>query len=309
MRAPKRIFHFFKDVGKEWVEDEVPRRAAGLAFYTLLSLGPLVLILVSVFGLLLGSAAAESAVVQQSQTLIGAVGADVVRDIVDQASRPGSGGLGVAVGFVLLLFGATGVFGEMQSALNWMWDLRSKPGRGIRGILRSRLVSLGTMAGLAFILIISLVMSEGISALADRIGDDESTGIALALLTQIASFVVALLVFAFAFKVLPDARARWRDLWIGAAVTAVLFTIGKAVLGLYLSHSSTGAYFGVAGSLVVLLVWVYYSAQIFFIGAEITQVYSRRYGSGIRPDESAELISTLPKKPPPKKRAGKRTEG
>jgi len=295
----RKVLRFLKDVFKEWRDDEIGRRSASVSFYTLLSLAPLLLIVVSVLSLAIGSDAAEAQLVKQTQSLIGAVGADAVKAIVEEASGPASGGIGLAIGVVLLIIGATGVFAELRSALNWMWDLQPKPGQGIKGLLRTRLVSLGGLAGFAFILMVSLVVSEGVSAMADWIAGSPASQVLLVIVSQLASLVIFVLLFAFAFHVLPDARVPWSDLWIGAAITAVLFAIGKAALGLYLSRSAAASSYGAAGSLVILLLWVYYSAQIFFTGAEITQVYSRQYGKGIKPDEHSISIPEAPRKAPP----------
>ena len=283
------------DVAKEtaaaWLEDDASRLAASLAFYTLLSLAPLVIIAVSVAGLLLGTEAARGQIAGELSSVVGPSAAQGIQAVVASARSQASGAVGTLIGLVTLFIGASGVFGELQHALNAIWEVRAKPGRGWVGQLRDRFLSFTMVLGVAFLLLVSLLLSAALSAL----GHAMTTGLPGGeLFWQAVNFAFSLAMvtglFALIFKLVPDVLIRWSDVWVGAFVTALLFTIGKSLLGIYLGHASIGSSYGAAGSLVVLVIWVYYSAQILFLGAEFTQVQAHRRGHTIRPSHNAEAF-------------------
>jgi membrane protein len=208
------------------------------------------------------------------------------------ASQTSDSIFAAVIGFVVLLFGAAGVFGQLQDALNTMWEVKPKEGRGILGIIKDRFVSFGMVLGIGFLLLVSLVISAGLAALGNfLVGLLPAYEIIMQIISFVVSFAVISLLFALLFKYLPDAKVAWGDVWLGAVVTALLFTIGKELIGLYLGRSAVASTYGAAGSLVVLLLWIYYSGQILFFGAEFTQVYANMFGSRIVPAEGATFIS------------------
>lgn len=296
--SPKKLVSLAKEVLTEFSEDKAARLSAALAYYTIFSLAPLLIIVIAVVGFFWGNqpSGVQANLVQEIRAMLGPEGAAAIQAMLENASRPGSGGVVATVlGVVTLLVGATGVFSQLQSALNTIWDVEPLPGRGIKGIVQTRLLSFGMILGVGFLLLVSLVVTAVLSALSDY-----ATGLApgLELLFQVLNFVVSFaivtLLFAMIYRVLPDVEIAWHDVWLGAAITALLFTVGKLAIGLYLGNSSVGSTFGAAGSLVVLLVWIYYSALILFLGAEITQVAARHYGSRIAPSRHARHVPATP---------------
>ena len=285
---PQAIFALLKQTVSEWLEDRASRLGAGLAYYTAVSLAPLLIILIAIAGFVLGRQAVEGQVVAQIQGLVGKTGAEAIQAMIASASQPKAGIIATVVSIATLLFGASGVFGALQDALNTIWEVTPKPGRGMMGMLRNRFVSFTMLLGVGFLLLVALVLSAGLAALGKFLGGllpiPEAV---LQAMNFVISFGVITLLFALIYKILPDAEIRWSDVWTGAAVTALLFTIGKFVLGLYLGKSSAGSAYGAAGSLIVVLLWVYYSAQILFFGAEFTQVYANTYGSRVVPSPDA----------------------
>lgn len=291
MNAPG-AWQLVKKTVAEWIEDKAPQLGAALAFYTAISIAPLLVIALAVAGYFFGEEAARGELVGQLRSLVGEQGGQAIEDMVDSADKPGTGSVAAIFGIATLLFGASGVFGQLQDALNTIWEVKPKEGRGVWGFLKDRFLSFAMVLGVAFLLLVSLVLSAALTALSawtERLPD------AVEWLAPIANFAVSILVitllFAMIFKLLPDVKMAWSDVWLGAAVTAVLFAIGKFAIGLYLGHSSTASSYGVAGSFVVLLLWTYYSAQILFFGAELTQVYANMYGSRIVPAENAEPLT------------------
>jgi membrane protein len=277
----------------EWSEDRVPRLAAALAYYTTFSLAPLLVVLIAIAGAIFGTEAVRGQLDDQIRTLLGQDAAKAVQDMVKSATgHPSSGVVATVLGTAALLFGATGVFGELQDSLNTIWEVKPKPGRGLRGLVRDRLLSFGMVLAVAFLLVVSLVVSALLAGVGKFVGGHVG---ALAPLWHVIDVAVSIAVltalFGAIFKFLPDVEIAWRDVWIGAAVTAVLFTIGKLLIGLYLGRSSMTSVYGAAGSLVLLLLWVYYSAQILFFGAELTQVYANQYGSRVVPTANAEPVT------------------
>jgi membrane protein len=275
----------------EWIDDNAARVAASLAFYTLLSMAPLVLLSIALVGTLMGHSDAQSRILGEVGSVVGPQAAGALSAVVGSAQQSDSGFISSVVGIVVLLVGASGVFGELQYALDTIWGVKPKPGRGIVGVIKDRLFSFSMVIGVAFVLLVSLVISTGLSA-AGRIVADALPGGALlwqAINLSLSLGVITVL-FAVIFKVVPDIEIRWRDVWVGAFVTAALFSIGKYVLGLYLGTSSVASSYGAAGSVVALVVWVYYSSQLVFLGAEFTQVFARKYGAEIRPSKNAVFV-------------------
>lgn len=292
MRAKlNNVVGILKETGNDWLDDKAPRLAASLSLYTLMSIAPLLVLAVSVAGLLFGDEAARGQIGVQLAGVLGAKSALALQDLLANARAPSSGVIGTVVGLGLALFGASGVFGELQGTLNTIWDVDSRPGRGVRGFLRDRFFSFTLVLGVAFLLLVSLVVSAGLAAVGAYFSNVLPGG---ELVWQAMNFLISLgvttLLFAMIYKIVPDVSIEWRDVWVGALATAVLFTLGKLAISMYVGRSSVASPFGAAGSVVALVVWVYYSAQILFFGAELTQVYARRHGSRIVPTKNAVLV-------------------
>jgi membrane protein len=273
----------------EWWNDNTFELAAALAFYTIFSIAPVLLIAVGVASFFLAPETATNRIVGELQNLVGPQGAQAVRQVIESSRGFGKGIWAVSVGIIMLIIGATAVFGELQAALNHIWDVKAKPDRSvIVPLVLDRLRSFSIAICVGFLLLVSLVISALISGLQDYL-NNWLPGIPWFWQTAnvVASFFVVAVLFAMIYKFLPDVVISWKDVWIGAAVTALLFTGGKYLIGIYLGHTATASAFGAAGSLVVLLFWVYYSTLISFLGAEFTQVYAGRYGSRIRPQRHA----------------------
>jgi membrane protein len=300
-------WQLLKQTVSEWMEDKAPQLGAALAFYTALSIAPLLVIALAVAALVFDEEAARGQIVREMQSMVGAQGAEAIEEMIASASKPTEGIIATLLSVVILLFGASGVFGELQQSLNTIWEVKPKPGRGIWGIIRDRFLSVAMVFGIAFLLLVSLLLDAALSSLTTMIGRlPESYEWFSEAIHLGVSFVVITLLFGMIFKYLPDVKIGWRDVLLGAIITAILFTVGKFAIGLYLGHSSMASSYGVAGSFVVLLVWVYYSAQILFFGAELTQVYANQYGSRIVPSENAERVTekTRAEEGRPKKAAG-----
>jgi membrane protein len=273
----------------DWKEDKVPRLAAALAYYALFSIAPMLIIVIAIAGIFFGEEAARGQILGQVAGLVGERGAAAIQDIVVAASEhPKTGVLATVVGVGALLLGAAGLFGQLQDALNTIWEVETKANRSWKDVIRDRFAPFTMVLGIAFLLLTSLVVSAAVAALGKYLGGFmPGAETAMQAVTFVLSFAIVTLLFAMIYKILPDAKVAWSDVWIGAAATALLFTAGKLLIGLYLGRSSTTSAYGAAGSLVVVLLWVYYSAQILFLGAEFTQVYARARGAGIRPKENA----------------------
>jgi membrane protein len=284
----KTIWGLLKETFNEWNEDKVSRLAAALAYYTVFSLAPLLIIAIAIAGSVFGEEAARGEIVGQIQGLVGRSGAQVIETAIENANKPQTGTIASIVSIIVLLFGATGVFGQLQDALNTIWEVQPKPGRGMMGFIRQNFLSFSMVLGIGFLLLVSLLLSAILAGISTYL-----SGVlpGLDVLWQIANFIVGFgisaLLFAMIFKFLPNVKITWGDVLIGAIITSLLFSVGRFLLGLYLGNGSFGSTYGAAGSLVVILAWVYYAAQILFVGAEFTQVYARRYGSQIVPDENA----------------------
>lgn len=281
--APPRArnaWELLKHTVSSWSDDYAPSMGAAIAYYTMFSIAPLLLIVVSVAGLVFGEEAARGEVFEQLHSLIGAEGANAVQSLLQSTSEPAESAVAALIGVVVLLIGATTVFAELQSSLDRIWRAPAQGARGIFALLRSRLLSFGLILGLGFLLMVSLIVSAALSALenwwAPAFGE-------WALLAQVLNFAFSLAfitaVFAMIYKFMPRVHVGWSDVWVGAIVTSLLFSIGKLLIGLYIGRSSVTSAFGAAGSLAVMLLWVYYSAQIFLMGAEFTWVYAHSFGS------------------------------
>lgn len=293
----KGIVALFKNTANEWVQDKCPQLGAALAYFTVFSLAPLVLVLLAVFGLIYGgSDHARQKITDQLQYLIDPSGIKVIQDIAANASKPHAGFIATAIGIVLALFGASGVFGQLQDALNTIWSVKPKPGGGIKGFIRTRFLSFAMVGGVCFLLLASLTVETILRGLSDYLNNALPGGHILAMgLFLVFDFAVIVLLFAMIFRYLPDAKIAWRDVWVGATLTAVLFALGKFVLGLYLGSGAAGSAYGAASSLITLLLWIYYAAQILLFGAEFTQVYANTYGTRVEPEEHAVKIQITEK--------------
>lgn len=290
MRYLTTAWGLTKQTFKEWSDDKAPRLGAALSYYTVFSLAPVLILVISIAGLAFGKDAAEGRIVGELQGLLGKEGAEVIQTMLAKASHPAKGIISAVIGVITLLLGATGVLIELQDALNTVWKVVPKPGGGIKTIIRERMLSFGLIMAFGFLLLVSLVLS----ALLAGMGGVLSRFIpGWVILGYVLNYAVALAVMttliAMIYKILPDVKMAWRDVWMGAFVTSVLFQIGKFVIGLYVGKTSVGSPFGAAGSLAVLLVWVYYSSQIILLGAEFTRVSALRRGARIQPSPNAML--------------------
>lgn len=277
----RQIWNLISKSVSMWLDDYAPSMGAALAYYTLFSMAPLLIIVIAVAGLVFGQDAARGEIVSQMQGLIGLEGAVAVQGLLKSASEPAQSIFATVVSVITLLIGATTVFAELQSDLDRIWRVPA-PAResGLWSLLRTRLLSFGLVLGLAFLLLASLVVSAVLAAFGKwSHGIFEGWEFVLQSINFSISFMITTVLFAMIYKLMPRASIVWRDVWVGAAVTALLFEIGKFLIGLYLGTTGVASSFGAAGSLVVLLVWVYFSAQIFLLGAEFTWVYSHEYGS------------------------------
>ena len=282
-------FALVKHTATEWIDQGVSRMGAALAFYTLFAIAPLFIIVLAIAGLWFGEAAARRELFSQVSGLVGSEGGDAIQALISAANRPKTGAWATVIAVVTLFVGATGVFVQLQDALNSIWGVRRAPGRGLRNFIKDRLLSFALIVGIGFLLLVSLVLSAGLSALGKYMGGllpvQETLWQGI---NFVVSFGVITLLFAMIFKLLPDVKIAWRDVWIGAMLTALLFNLGKFLLGLYLGRSSVTSAYGAAGSLVIVLLWVYYSAQIIFFGAKFTQLYASQHSSHLEPVPGAE---------------------
>lgn len=269
-----------RETFKEYFADDAPRLGAALAFYTIFSLPALLILVIAVAGLAFGTDAAQGQIVAEVQGFIGEESAKTLQAVIESARKPEAGIIATLVGLVTLLIGATGVFGELEDALNIVWNVPKKTGFNVLGLIKSRFLSFTLILGTGFLLLVSLVVSAGIAAVgkySNRLFSD--TEILLQLGSTAISLTVITVLFAMIYKILPKVKVAWKDVWIGAFLATLLFTLGKSLIALYIGKSGVASTYGAAGSLVVILIWVYFSAQVFLLGAEFTQVYSRRHGS------------------------------
>ena len=273
-----------KETVSEWSTDNATRLAAALAYYAVFSIAPLLMIAISVAGLAFGREAAQGEIFRQLDGLVGPAGAAALQEMLLNSSRPESGLAASLIGLTLLLFGASGVTSELKAALNQIWEVPPPPSGGFAYMVRARFLSITLVLGVGFVLMVSLVMSAIVAAMGRYFNERWPGSESLLQGVEIAtSFAIVTFMFMLIFRFVPDAKMAWRDVALGAVVTAGLFTGGKTLIGLYLGKSSFASVYGAAGSLVIFLAWVYYSAQILFFGAEFTQVYARARGAKIVP--------------------------
>jgi membrane protein len=285
---PKSIWYFIKDVFEKFIDDKAPKLGAALSFYTLFSLAPLLIIAISVAGSIFGRRAARGEIVEQIKSLIGEEGARVVQTALRNAHLGHESGVALIISVATLVIGSTIVFVDLQESLDMVWKVKPKPGRGmIKGLLKDRIRSFAVVIGTGFLLLVSLIVSAVISAINNYVSEQffELPVYYLQISNLFVSLFIIFLLFMMLFKFLPDVDIKWKHVWVGALVTAVLFVFGKYLIGLYLGTSTLSSTYGAAGSLVIVLLWVYYSTQILFLGAEFTQVYVEKYGEGIKPNE------------------------
>ena len=282
------IWDTLKNTFSEWNEDKAPRLAAALAYYTVFAIAPILVISIAV-AKMLGFSGAQDQIIAEVSGVVGQQAGEAIKTMVENRGQSNSTNiLATAVGVVTLLVAATGLFGELQDSLNTIWEVQPKPNRGILATIKNRFFSFTMVLGVGFLLLVSLVISTILSALGTTLfGPAESQAIIWKVVNFIVSFGVTTLLFALIYKVIPDVKIAWSDVWIGALATSVLFTIGRFLIARYLATESTASSYGAAGALVLVLIWVYYSAQILFLGAEFTQVYAKTYGSKIQPAENA----------------------
>ena len=288
-------FDLLKQTFNEWLQDKAPQLGAALAYYTVFSLAPLILVLLAIVGVIFRDdpQGAWDRITQQMSYFLDQSAVQVVQDIAQKASQPGKSTSATIIGVGLAIFGATGVFGQLQDALNTIWGVKAKPGVGIWAFLRARFLSFAMVAGVCFLLLVSLTIEALLKGFSHYIQSVLPGGMVIALTVYfIFDFAVVVLLFAMIFKFLPDVEIQWRDVWIGAMLTAILFGIGKWLLGLYLGSGAAGSAYGAASSLITLLLWVYYSSQILLFGAEFTQVYAARAGRAFKPSEYAVRVET-----------------
>ena len=294
-RFSSNAFTLLKQTAVEWLDDKAPQLGAALAYYTVFSLAPLVLVLLAIIGVLFRDdpAGAWSRVTEQMGYFLDRSAVKVVTDIAAEASKTGKSTLATIFGIALALFGASGVFGQLQDALNTIWGVKAKPGEGIMSFLRARFISFAMLGGVFFLLLVSLTIEALLKGFSHYVQSAWPGGLTIAVSVYLLfDFAVVTVLFAMIFKFLPDAKIQWRDVWIGAAMTALFFGIGKWALGLYLGSGAAASAYGAASSLITLLLWIYYSSQILLFGAEFTQVYANQAGRRVKPSEHAVPIET-----------------
>jgi membrane protein len=289
----KTLWSILKQAFQQLQEHRAFELAAALAFYSAISLAPLITVILSVATFFYGAEAVRGELMHQVEYLLGSQGAEVVQTILANAKQTGSGLFGI-IGLVTLLVSASAVFIQLQSALNTIWEVAPRPDLSWKYTIRLRLVSMALVAGAGIFLILLVILSAVLAAVAKFIAEvTPSLQSLLGLVDFIVSIGVLTFLFAMIFKILPDAVIRWKDVWLGALTTAILFALGKLAISLYLGKSAPGSAYGAAGSLIALLLWIYYSALILFFGAELTQVYARRIGERIQPAPHAQRVSTM----------------
>lgn len=285
----KSLIRLLRTTFDSWSEDRAPKMAAALAYYAAFAMAPTLLIAIAVAGLVFGPDAARGAVAREVEGLIGRESAETLQGVIERAWNPKAGLIATIVGVLTLLVAATGAFGELQDSLNQIWKVKKKPGRGILGTLKDRFFSFTMVLSLGFLLLVSLVATAAVEAVADYV-TGPGGGILLRGINLVLSLGIITLLFAAIFKYVPDARTRWRDAWMGATLTALLFTLGKYLIGVYLGTSTIGTTYGAAASFLVILLWVNYSAQILFLGAEFTKAWADRQGRAPKPDRDAVTV-------------------
>lgn len=293
--SPKGIWEVLKKSGKGFSEDKLPKLSASLAYYTVFSLAPLLIMLIFLTSFFFGREAIEGSIYGQLKGFVGAESAAQIQEIVKNASLAGKGGMAAIFGVIGLLIGATTVFGEIQDSINTIWGLRAKPKAGIWKLIKDRLLSFGIIGSLAFLLLVSLAVTAIVEGLNKRLQNifPDVTIVIFYVVNLVITLAVVSILFAVIFRVLPDAKIKWKDVIAGSIATALLFMLGKFLIGLYVSKSEIGSTYGAAGSFVILLVWIYYSSFILYFGAEFTKAWAMKYGSEIHPTEYAVVVKRV----------------
>lgn len=289
------MWDLLKESVSDWSRHNVPKLGAALAYYTVLSIAPLLVVVIAIVGLVFGQQAARGQIEQQIQNLVGTQGAEAIQTVIAHAYKPKSGIIATALGLITLFIGASGVLVELRDSLNRIWDTPPRPDTGLWDTIRDRFVSFGMLLAIGFLLLVSLLISAAISAAGTFLdGVLPIPPWVLHVANSVLSLVVFTAVFAMIYRFMPDVTIAWRDTFLGAAVTSVLFTIGKFLIGFYLGTASVASAYGAAGSLVIVLAWIYYSAQVFFFGAEFTHVYAVRRGSHAPDVHAGTNVVTVP---------------
>jgi membrane protein len=280
----KKFWIVLKQTIKEFTEDKASRLAAALSYYTIFSLAPLLIIITAVAGIFYAQEDIRDQLRIQLSSMFGTIATDSITQVLDNATAPSGSLIATGIGVITLVIGATNVFAQLQDSLNTIWDIDSQVRGGVVKAVKNRLISFLVVAAISLLFFVSVIATTAMSTARGFVSDllplDELVWFVLEFVVPVLVFTI---IFGLLFKILPDAVVKWKDVWIGALLTAVLFTIGKTLISFYLSQASVASAYGAAGSLVILLLWVYYSAQILFLGAEFTQVYARHYGAGIKP--------------------------
>ncbi len=282
------IWSLFKETFDQWQQDKVPILAAALSFYMIFSLAPILILVIAVAGFVVGEQLAQAEVFNQLESWVGPENAVSVRNILQNQFTPASNIIATLIAIGTILFGATTIFAQLKEALNIIWHVEPKPGGGVKGFIKTRILSILMVLGIGFILLLSVIISSVLSGAGEILEEFFLIPpVIWSIIDLVISFVLITLLFGQIYRVLPDVKISWKDVGVGAAMTAILFIIGKSIISIYLGQSGIASAYGAAGSFVVVLMWVFYSAQIFLFGAEFTQVWSRRYGSNIRPSKNA----------------------
>jgi membrane protein len=292
MKQVKKYFNVLKDAGSAFIDDNCIKLSAALSYYTIFSIGPLLVIVISLSGLFFGQDAVRGRLFGQIEGLVGPDAASQIQDIIKNIQGTETGTIGTIIGAIILVIGATGIFTEIQDSINFIWSLRAKPKRGLLKLLIDRLLSFSLIISLGFLLLVSLVISALMDLLNDRLARifPAPTVYIFYVLNVISVFCIISILFAIIFKVLPDGKIKWKDAFVGASFTAILFLIGKAAIGFYIGHSTLGVTYGAAASIIIILTWVYYTSIILYFGAEFTKIFALEHGGGIVPNNTAVFI-------------------
>lgn len=288
----KKFWLTFKKAAGDFIDDRGMKLSASLSYYTIFSLGPLLVVIISLTGIFWGRDAVEGRIYGQIDQLVGHTAAVQIQEIIQRVEVSQLDSIGAAIGIVILFIGATTVFAEMQDSINFIWSVKPKPKKGIIKLLLNRLISFSLLLSFGFLLLVSLILNAVLEAFHERINEYFSS-LPVSLLqvgNWVLIFIVIMFLFAIIYKVLPDATVSWKDSFMGASFTTVLFLIGKSLISLYVSFSNIDSTYGAAAAVVIILVWVYYSSIILFFGAEFTKVYAVNFGSGIQPDKTAVFV-------------------
>jgi membrane protein len=288
----KTIWEIVSETFKAWMSDDVFRWAAAIAFYTVFSLAPILLISVGITGLVFSEERAQRQIVQEIESLTGPEGGKVAEQVFENMVDMEQSPRAIILGVIAIVVGSTAVFANLQAALNHIWNVQPKKNRSaVKDLLRVRVRSFGIVLGVGFLLLVSMVVSALISGLQTFMPERlEAIPVIWQTLNVLISFVIIALLFAMIYKYLPDVKISWRHVMLGSAITSILFSLGKSLIGVYLGQVAVGSAYGAAGSFVVLLIWIYYSAMIFFLGAEFTQVYARKFTGRVQPENHAEKL-------------------